>query len=114
MEIITDKTCLSFEPITDIITDMHMKPILFIQSPFCSWQKSNQTMHLNGKCLNDLSPLSASSAVSSTWSADACLAVLSHALSITVSSLPIRTQVTHLINTMYNCTGTTPTIIVNH
>ncbi|VDO45794.1 unnamed protein product [Brugia timori] len=57
--------------------------------------------------------LSSSSSVSS-WSDDACLAVLSHALSATDSSLPIRTQMIHLINTMYNCTGTTPIIIVNY
>ncbi|EFO16825.2 hypothetical protein LOAG_11679 [Loa loa] len=55
-----------------------------------------------------------SSLSSSSWSDDACLVVLSHALSAITSSLPIRTQVIHLINTMYNCTGTTPIIIVNH
>ncbi|CAG9540996.1 unnamed protein product [Cercopithifilaria johnstoni] len=78
-------------------------------------------MHLSRKCLNELSPPSSSSSLtlsssssSSLWSDDACLAVLSHALSAIESSLPIRTQVIHLINTMYNCTGTTRIIIVNY
>uniref|UniRef100_A0AAF5PQQ1 EGF-like domain-containing protein n=2 Tax=Wuchereria bancrofti TaxID=6293 RepID=A0AAF5PQQ1_WUCBA len=106
MEIISDQTCLLFEPATDF-ADRNMEPILFMQSPFCLWRKSNQTMHLNGKCLNELSPPLPSLTLSSSfslWSDDACLAVLSHALSVTDSSLPIRTQVIHLINTMYNCT----------
>ncbi|VBB35214.1 unnamed protein product, partial [Acanthocheilonema viteae] len=51
------------------------------------------------------STLSSLSSLSSSWSDDACLAVLSHALSATASSLPVRNQVLHLINTMYNCTG---------
>ncbi|MCP9258956.1 hypothetical protein DINM_001943 [Dirofilaria immitis] len=108
MEIITDKTCLLFQPAADISIDIRTKPILFMQSSFCSWQKSNQTMHLSAKCLNELSPPSSSLSTStllSPWSDDACLAVLSHALSVTASSQPARTQMTHLINTIYNCTG---------
>ncbi|VDN26608.1 unnamed protein product [Gongylonema pulchrum] len=52
---------------------------------------------------SSLSSSSSQLALSSMWSEDACVVVLSHALSIAAPA-PIRSHVTSLINAAYNCT----------
>ncbi|VDN34584.1 unnamed protein product [Gongylonema pulchrum] len=52
---------------------------------------------------SSLSSSSSQLALSSMWSEDACVVVLSHALSIAAPA-PVRSHVTSLINAAYNCT----------
>ncbi|VDD95748.1 unnamed protein product [Enterobius vermicularis] len=79
MDTFMEETCISFEPATE-------NAVVFMQSGHCSWQESNNTVHMATECTNE----------------ETCYLILSQVLAVETPAH--HSHIPRLLNLKYNCT----------